>query len=118
MVADTLSHVSGLVSYLSRITRDSNATAACRLLKSIVLASSRDELHAYQLEFLQNGSFLFHLNRALKGGNVGFSQEMVMITVTDSMDGTRTLSRIFPLPLVKRLEIAGRFTPLTDMNYH
>ena len=89
-----------------------------------MLLSSRDAFHALQHLFLQNGVFLTHLTRALQSSSsYPFSRELVMLTVTDSPEGARILARIFPLSLVKRLEIQGkplalenviRQTPLQD----
>ena len=118
-IASVLSLLAPLLPSLSLLTCTQSLPAMEQLLKAAVLTSSRDAFHSLQLLFLQNGSFLAHLTRALQAPAApaaAFSREFVMLTVTDSVEGARTLARIFPLSLVKRLEIQGKPLALEGMN--
>lgn len=116
-IASVLSLLSPLLPALSLHTCTRSFPAMEQLLKAAVLTSSRDAFHALQRLFLQNGTFLTHLSRALQApAAAAFSREFVMLTVTDSVEGARTLARIFPLSLVKRLEIQGKPLALEGMN--
>ena len=107
-------------SFLSLQTRKGNHPSISLLLKAMLLCCSRDKLHQLQIILLHNGCFLTHLHRALVGGDskdMTLSQEIVMGVVTDSADGLRTLSRIFPAPLVKKLELPSNKTRFSGVSY-
>ena len=115
-----LSKLVKYVSFLSLQTKNGDHPYIALLLKAMLLCCSRDQLHQFQTILLQNGCFLTHLHRALVGSNpkdVSLSQEIVMAVATDSADGLRTLNRIFPSPLVKKLELPSDKTRFTGVSY-
>ena len=121
-----LSFVEDKVPYLSDCTRTSMSLPVFRLLKAIFLCTTRDRLHEHQLNFLKNGCFLHHLHavvqgtmskKAVQADELLFHKEMVMMTVVDSAEGLRVLGRIFPMPLVKKLDSAPHSTRLKDVSY-
>lgn len=138
MVVKALSYVEKKVSFLSTRTRVQPTPSIFRLLKAILLCTTRDKLHAFQLEFLRNGCFLHHLHAVVQGSVKAvpnsmsasttkmttlksdpllMHKEMVMVTVLDSTEGFRVLGRVFPMPLVKKLDSAPHSTRLKEVSY-
>ena len=106
------------ISFISKRTREKNSEPALKLVKAFFLYCSCDELHVHQTTLLKNGVFLFHLHRALCTSAVAeASKDVVMATVAGSGEGLRTMTRIFPMPLVNILDAAKTVTRLSGMSY-
>lgn len=118
-IATCLSSLSPYVSYLSVLTTQCKKSSIQLLLKLILVCSSRNDLHKYQITFLQNGSFLSHLYSAIQNESAmnTFSREFVMACISDSAEGYRVLTRIFPTPITKQLDISTGSMKLKSVSY-
>ena len=89
------------------------------LVKAVLVTCSRSSLHELQIQFLQNGTFIYHLYKAIAStaSEETFSHEFVMASVTDSDEGYRVLTRIFPTPITKKLDISTGSVKFKGISY-
>lgn len=86
----------------------SELSSAQQLFQSLLLCVSREQLRRLQQQSLVDGAYLFHLARSLGSAPTARrSQDLVASLSLECAASLRTLGRVFPASLTRRLSVEG-----------
>lgn len=107
--AETVSQAATALVAKASVLSLSESCLAQQLFQSLLLCVSREQLRSLQQRSLSDGAYLFHLARSLGGAQTAVrrSQDLVASLSLECAASLRTLGRVFPASLTRRLSVEG-----------